>query len=92
MKSDEATSPEPTGKLGPRKPVPIPADALWISARQVRARYGGRSHMWIERKIKNDPKFPKPTYFGRLKFFRPSKLDEYDRDRIDEQTSKQGGG
>jgi hypothetical protein len=91
MKPNQATSPEPTGKLGPRRPVPIPTDAVWISGRQVRARYGDRSHMWLVRKIRNDPNFPRPTYFGRLQFFRSAKLDEYDRDCIDKQTSKQVG-
>jgi hypothetical protein len=91
MESKEATSTEPTGKLGPRKPVPIPTDALWISARQVRARYGGRSHMWLVRKIQNDPNFPPPTYFGRLQFFKPASLDDYDRDCIDKRKLERVG-
>ncbi len=79
MTPDESNSPTPSGALGPRKAVPIPPDAIWISARQVCQRYGGRSNMWLVRKIQNDPKFPKPAYFGRLQFFRVETLETYDR-------------
>jgi hypothetical protein len=70
---------EPSGALGPRKAVPIPPDAIWISAKQVCERYGGRSNMWLVRKLHNDSNFPKPTYFGRLQFFRLATLETYDR-------------
>src|SRR6478752_688351 len=69
---------DPTGALGPRKPVPIPPGAKWISAKQVCARYGGRSLMWLVRQLKSDPDFPKPTYFGPLRYWQPAKLDAYD--------------
>ena len=69
---------DPTGALGPRKAVPIPSDAKWISAKQVCARYGGRSLMWLVRQLKSDPDFPKPTYFGPLRYWQPAKLDTYD--------------
>ena len=72
------TSP-PLGALGPRKAVPIPSDAVWISGRQVCQRYGGRSTMWLVRKLQNDPHFPKPAYFGRLQFFKLEHLQAYDR-------------
>lgn len=35
--------------------------------------------MWLERRLKNDPDFPKPTYFGRLRFWKVAELDAYDR-------------
>jgi hypothetical protein len=69
----------PDSSLGHQQPVAIPADAVWIDAVQVRRRYGGRSHMWLERKIQNDLDFPEPTYFGRLRFWMPTALDAYDR-------------
>jgi hypothetical protein len=78
---------DPTGSLGQRRPVPIPPDAKWISALQVRARYGGRSHMWLERKLKNDPNFPKPTYFGPLRYWQPVALDAYEEAIIQQQLS-----
>jgi hypothetical protein len=65
--------------LGPRRAVPIPPDAIWISARQVCQRYGGRSNMWLVRKLQGDSTFPKPTYFGRLQFFKLENLEAYDR-------------
>jgi hypothetical protein len=58
---------------------PPPASAVYISAPQVCDRYGGRSHMWLERKLQDDPKFPKPRYFGRLRFFKISELQKYER-------------
>lgn len=79
---------DPTGALGPRKAVLIPPDAKWISAKQVCARYGGRSLMWLERKLKNDPIFPKAIYFGPLRYWRPSMLDAYDDFIIQQQLSR----
>jgi hypothetical protein len=55
----------------------VPRDAVWISARQTRDRFGGRSAMWLHRKIKNDPAFPRPSFFGRLQFFRVAELDAW---------------
>jgi hypothetical protein len=67
-----------SAKLGPRKPVPVPPDAKWISTKQLLARYGNRSAMWAWRKIENDPDFPKPTYFGRNQMHSVALLDAYD--------------
>jgi predicted DNA-binding transcriptional regulator AlpA len=65
-------------KLGPRSPKPLPPDAVWATARQVRARYGNTSDMWIYRKLKNDPDFPKPFNDGRIMKFSVTELDAYD--------------
>jgi hypothetical protein len=51
-----------------RRSTSVPPGAIYISAPQVCDRYGGVSHMWLERKLKNDPEFPHPKYFGRLRF------------------------
>ena len=40
-----------------------PADAEFLSAAQVKARFGGVSDMWIHRKL-TDHGFPAPTTFG----------------------------
>jgi hypothetical protein len=53
--------------------------AVFASVAQVRARYGGVSHMWAERHIQDDPDFPRPTYFGRLRFFKIAELEAYER-------------
>jgi hypothetical protein len=78
----------PFGALGPRKPVPIPPDAVWITAKQVCARYGGRSHMWLDRKLRNNANFPRPAYDGRIRIFRVAEFDDYDRALIAAQTNK----
>lgn len=77
----------PPGALGPRKSVPIPPDAVWITAKQVCARYGGRSHMWLDRKLRNNPTFPRPAYDGRIRIFRVAEFDDYDRALIAAQTN-----
>jgi predicted DNA-binding transcriptional regulator AlpA len=66
-------------RLGPRPAKPVPADAVWMTSNQVCARYGGKSHMWLWRKIKRDPAFPKPVYFGRMMMFSVAEQDDYDR-------------
>ena len=42
---------------------------VYITTRQLRHRYGGVSHMWIERRLVDDPEFPKPVYFGARRFW-----------------------
>jgi hypothetical protein len=67
----------------PNKPPPppvAPGGAVYLSAPQVLARYGGRSHMWLERKLETEPRFPRPIYFGRLRFFRIADLERYERE------------
>jgi hypothetical protein len=72
-----------------QKLVAPPAGAVWISAQQVLARYGGRSEMWLVRKLNKtingkdnpafDADFPQPGYSGRLRFFRLDELEQYDK-------------
>jgi predicted DNA-binding transcriptional regulator AlpA len=46
---------------------------------QVRQRYGGRSEMWLWRKLKKDPRFPRPLVMSRnLRLFDDHELDAYD--------------
>jgi hypothetical protein len=68
--------------LKKQKLVAPPTGAIWISAQQVLARYGGRSEMWLVRKLKMDDDFPKPAYSGRLRFFRLDELDQYDKQMV----------
>jgi hypothetical protein len=70
---------KPTGK---HSPVPVPVDAVFISSRQLLARYGGRSQMWLYRKLQAEPEFPKPTYFGRLQFYRLDELERYEKQAV----------
>ena len=62
---------------------PPPASAVWLSAPQVCDRFG-RSHMWLERRLKEDEDFPRPTKFGRLRFFRLEAIEDYERRRTAE--------
>lgn len=51
----------------------------FLSAAQIRHRYGGRSHMWIERRLADDSGFPRPTKFGRLRFWKLADIEGWER-------------
>ena len=44
--------------------------------------------MWLARKLKFDPDFPKPTYFGPLRYWQPVALDAYDEAIIQRQLNR----
>ncbi|MFK4382517.1 hypothetical protein [Bradyrhizobium sp. USDA 223] len=50
-----------------------------IPTAQVRARYGGVSHMWVERRLKDDPDFPRPLYIAKRRFWRLGELAAWER-------------
>ena len=56
-----------------------PDGTVFISAPQVCQRYGGVSHMWLERVLKKDATFPRPHKFGRLRFFKVEELIDWER-------------
>jgi hypothetical protein len=45
----------------------------------VRQRYGNASHMFIERRLANDPTFPRPHFFGRMRFWKLSDLEKWEK-------------
>jgi predicted DNA-binding transcriptional regulator AlpA len=49
----------------------------FLSTQQVRKRYGV-SHMWIERRLADDPTFPRYTKLGRLRFFKRAELETWE--------------
>ena len=52
----------------------LPADAEFLSAAQVKARFGGVSDMWLFRKL-TEHGFPSPTTFGTAaRYWRISEL------------------
>lgn len=58
-------------------------EVTWVPASAVRRRYGGAnpvSDMTLWRWV-NDPsmRFPQPTYFGRLRFWRLDELEDWER-------------
>jgi hypothetical protein len=75
--------------LGPRPPKLLPADAVFATSAQVCRRYGGKSRMWLWRKLRDDPAFPRPTHDGPHMMFAVAELNDYDRALISKKT---GGG
>jgi hypothetical protein len=59
--------------------VEIPR-TLFLKARQVRARYGDVSHMWLVRR-QRDAGFPSPTILGGIRFWNVSELECWEKDQ-----------
>jgi predicted DNA-binding transcriptional regulator AlpA len=59
--------------------VEIP-QVLFLRARQVQTRYGGVSHMWLVRRLK-DAGFPSPIIFGGIRFWKLSDLERWEKDQ-----------
>jgi predicted DNA-binding transcriptional regulator AlpA len=59
--------------------MPVAHFDLFLKTKQVRERYGGCSHMFIERRLANDPTFPRPIYFGRMRFWKLSELEMWEK-------------
>jgi predicted DNA-binding transcriptional regulator AlpA len=51
-------------------------DSEYLTAAQLMARYGV-SHMWLIRRMARDG-FPKPSYFGRLRFWRRAEVEQWE--------------
>lgn len=56
------------------------SETLFLNANQVRARYGGVSHMTLIRWMASEG-FPPATYFGRKRFWKLDELESWERDR-----------
>jgi predicted DNA-binding transcriptional regulator AlpA len=64
-----------------RRAASLTTHQVWLSSRQVRDRFGGRSAMWLWRRINQDPQFPKPKRLGgRLLFWSLAELEAYERE------------
>ncbi len=60
----------------------------FLSAAQVMQRYGGVSHMWIIRKMR-DEAMPQPVRFGgRRRFWKVADLERWERVKITGETPK----
>jgi predicted DNA-binding transcriptional regulator AlpA len=59
----------------------FPADDRYLTAKQVRARYGDVSDMWLWRRLKDDSRFPKPIEICRRRYWRLSDLLVWERSR-----------
>jgi predicted DNA-binding transcriptional regulator AlpA len=66
-----------------KRKISEPEAAAYLTAPQVCQRYGGVSHMWLQRVLDSDPTFPRPAKFGHKKnswrFFKISELVEWER-------------
>ena len=62
MKKKVNDLPPPTGPAKFQIKTP-PVAAVYISAPQVCARYGGRSHMWLVRKLRRRSEIPPAGLF-----------------------------
>jgi hypothetical protein len=58
-----------------------PSEDLLVSSRGVRRRYDDCSHMWIVRRLADDPLFPKPIIIARRRFWRLSELVAWERSK-----------
>lgn len=56
-------------------------DVTYLNARQVSQRYGNVSHMWLIRRLNDKSGFPRPVYLGRLRFWKLSELEDWERRR-----------
>jgi predicted DNA-binding transcriptional regulator AlpA len=56
------------------------AAKVYLTAIQLRTRYGGVSDMWLWRRV-NDRStgFPQPKYFGRRRFWELSDIETWER-------------
>jgi hypothetical protein len=55
----------------------------FLTTAQLCERWGGVSHMFIERRLKSDPNFPRPTKFdGRIRFFDLYAIEAYEQTKI----------
>ena len=66
-----------------------PKPKKWLTVRQVRVRFGDVSHMWVERRLKNDPGFRDCfVKFGRLRMADQAKLECWERQQATRATAK----
>jgi hypothetical protein len=58
-----------------------PIEDQFIPTAHVRTRYGGRSHMWIERRLHDASNFPRPLYIAKRRYWRLSDLVAWERNQ-----------
>ena len=55
----------------------------FLTTAQLRERWGGVSHMFIERRLESDPNFPRPLKLGqRIRFYDLADIERWERTRI----------
>jgi hypothetical protein len=51
---------------------------VYLTAPQVRQRYGNKSDMWLWRILREEPEFPRPIVIRKQRYFRLRDLVEYE--------------
>jgi predicted DNA-binding transcriptional regulator AlpA len=68
------------------RPLRIPTHSIhkkYLTTRQLRERWGGVSHMFIERRLLQDPNFPRPLKLGRrIRFYDLGDIERWERTRV----------
>jgi hypothetical protein len=54
-------------------------EKTYLTAGQMRVRYGNRSEMFLTRIMQSDPAFPRPVMLGRLRLWAIDEVEEYER-------------
>jgi predicted DNA-binding transcriptional regulator AlpA len=62
----------------PAVPSTQSAESVYLTASQVKRRYGGRSDMWLWRLLKNDEGFPRPLVLCGQRLWSLSELEAYE--------------
>jgi hypothetical protein len=60
--------------VGPARP----GEVVYLTARQVLNRYNRINLGWLWRRLKNDPRFPKPIYIADVRYWRVADLEAYE--------------
>jgi predicted DNA-binding transcriptional regulator AlpA len=55
------------------------SDDYFLTALQVRQRYGNASDMWLWRRLRDDSKFPRPIEIRRRRYWKLSELIMWER-------------
>jgi hypothetical protein len=64
-----------------------PKPNRYLTVNSLRERWGGVSQMFIERRLQDDPNFPRPMRFpgGRLRLFDEEAIEKYERAAVSKQ-------
>jgi predicted DNA-binding transcriptional regulator AlpA len=54
-------------------------DKRYATSAQLRARYGGRSEMWLDRLMQRDATFPRPIKIGRFRYWDLDAIEAYEK-------------
>jgi predicted DNA-binding transcriptional regulator AlpA len=53
----------------------------WLTAPQVRQRFGGRSDAWLWRILHDDPNFPRPMVIKQMRYWDENEIEAYEETR-----------